>query len=58
MVDHEIAGFVLLDKVRLLESVDWNMGEFFILQKFQDKGIARVVARQIFKNIQAICSAP
>lgn len=49
-VGTEIAGFVLLDKISLLDPVDWNMGEFFILAKFQGKGIARAVARQIFKQ--------
>jgi predicted acetyltransferase len=49
-VADEIAGFVLLDKMHLLEPVDWNMGEFFVLAKFQGKGIATTVAREIFKN--------
>lgn len=49
-VSDEIAGFVLLDKMRLLEPVDWNMGEFFVLAKFQGQGIARMVAREIFKE--------
>ncbi|HXH55395.1 MAG TPA: GNAT family N-acetyltransferase [Gammaproteobacteria bacterium] len=49
-VADEIAGFVLLDKMTLLEPVDWNMGEFFVLAKFQGKGIANAVARQIFKK--------
>ena len=48
-VNNEIAGFVLLDKMHLLEPVDWNMGEFFVLAKFQGKGIAITVAREIFK---------
>ncbi|MBA2649579.1 MAG: GNAT family N-acetyltransferase [Legionella sp.] len=49
-VDNEIAGFVLLDKMALLEPVDWNMGEFFVLAKFQGKGIAFKVAQQIFNE--------
>ncbi|WP_207760981.1 GNAT family N-acetyltransferase [Holospora curviuscula] len=49
-VSDEIAGFVLLDKMHLLEPVDWNMGEFFVLAKFQEKGIASIVAREIFKE--------
>ena len=48
-VANEIAGFVLLDKIHLLEPVDWNMGEFFILAKFQGKGIGSKVAQEIFK---------
>ncbi len=49
-VNNELAGFVLLDKAHLIEQVDWNMGEFFILAKFQGKGIASMVARDIFKE--------
>ena len=49
-VSDEIAGFVLLDKMHLLEPVDWNMGEFFVLSKFQGKGIASIVAREILKE--------
>lgn len=49
-VSNEIAGFVLLDKMQLLEPVDWNMGEFFVLAKFQGKGVASTVARQIFNE--------
>lgn len=49
-VNGEIAGFVLIDKEQLLEPVTWNMGEFFILAKFQGKNIANIVATQIFKD--------
>jgi predicted acetyltransferase len=48
-VGAELAGFVLLDKVHLVEAVDWNMGEFFIIAKFHGKGVASQVAKQIFK---------
>lgn len=49
-VNDELAGFVLLDKTHLIETVDWNMGEFFILRKFQGKGIAAEVALEIFNT--------
>ncbi|HHF7372274.1 TPA: GNAT family N-acetyltransferase [Legionella anisa] len=49
-VDDDLAGFVLLDKEFLLEAVDWNMGEFFILKKFQGKGVATYVAHNILKE--------
>ncbi len=49
-VDNELAGFVLLDKMKLIEKVDWNMGEFFILAKFQSIGIGSQVAREIFSR--------
>ncbi|HAT7072932.1 TPA: GNAT family N-acetyltransferase [Legionella pneumophila] len=50
IVNNEIAGFVLLDKIPVLDPVDWNMGEFFVLAKFQGKGIANLVAQQIFNE--------
>ncbi|MES2215575.1 MAG: GNAT family N-acetyltransferase [Pseudomonadota bacterium] len=46
----ELAGFVMLDKERLVDAVDWNMGEFFILAKFQGSGIGSYVMREIFKQ--------
>ena len=51
-LNNELVGFVLLDKVQLIEPVDWNMGEFFILAKFQNKGIGAHLAREIFKAHQ------
>ncbi len=50
-VDNELAGFVLLDKMQLIEEVDkvdWNMGEFFILAKFQRQHFGTQIAKQIF----------
>lgn len=50
-VEGKLAGFVLLDKEQIIDrQVDWNMGEFFIIAKFQGKGVADYVAREIFKN--------
>lgn len=63
-VNNEIAGFVLLDKMKLLDEMDmrslvsqntkaninWNMGEFFVLAKFQGKGVASAVVKQILKE--------
>lgn len=46
----EIAGFVLLDKMHVFEPVEWNMGEFFVLAKFQGRGVASTVARKIFQE--------
>jgi predicted acetyltransferase len=47
-INNELAGFALLDKTCLIAPVDWNMGEFFILRKFQGKGVAAQVALDIF----------
>lgn len=51
-VNDELAGFVLLDKTQLIESVDWNMGEFFILAKFQKQGVGTYIAKQIISTIK------
>lgn len=47
-VNQELAGFALLNKVVTSPETDWNMGEFFILAKFQDQGIGGEVAHQIW----------
>lgn len=47
-VGHELAGFALLNQEGSSPKTDWNMGEFFILAKFQGKGIAQYVAHQLW----------
>lgn len=47
-VDDELAGFVLLKTAGILPETEWYMGEFFILAKFQGKGIGGQVASQIW----------
>lgn len=47
-VDDELAGFVFINKLEVMPIVDWNMGEFFIVAKFQRSGIGRTIAKQIF----------
>jgi len=47
-VDNEIAGFALINKIARLPNTDWNMGEFFIVGKFQGKGIGKRVAFELF----------
>lgn len=49
-VDDELAGFVLINKMGSIPSIDWNMGEFFIVGKFQGKGIGRQVAFEVFNK--------
>lgn len=44
----EIAGFVLLNQATEDSSNNWNMGEFFIVAKFQDGRIANRVAKEIW----------
>lgn len=47
---NELAGFVLINKIGSSEDVDWNVGEFFIVSKFQGKGIGCYVAEKIFNQ--------
>ena len=47
-VKGELAGFVLLNKQGTERETDWNVGEFFIIAKFQDKGIGRAVAEELW----------
>lgn len=47
-VDGEIAGFALINKIGTSLNIDWNMGEFFVLAKFQGKKIASHVAKEIW----------
>lgn len=47
-MDKELVGFVLINKLIIMPEVNWNMGEFFILAKFQRSGVGAFIAKQIF----------
>lgn len=53
-VDDELAGFVLINKVGSTSDVDWNIGEFFIVSKFQGKGVGRYVAELVFNKFPGV----
>lgn len=53
-VDGEIAGFVLVNEEGTSLDVNWNMGEFFIVAKYQRKGIGKRVAEQIFDRFPGV----
>ncbi len=53
-IDNELAGFVLVNKIGSSPEVDWNMGEFFIVSKYQKKGVGHKVAVQIFKQFPGV----
>lgn len=53
-VDDELAGFVLINKVGSMPDVDWNIGEFFVVSKFQGKGIGGNVAEQVFNKFPGV----
>jgi predicted acetyltransferase len=55
-VDGRLAGFVLMKKgseVSGNENV-WDMTEFFILRRYRRRGIARQVAREVWKRFPGI----
>jgi predicted acetyltransferase len=49
-ISNELAGFVLLNKHKTGQDIDWNMGEFFIISKFQNKGYGSKIAQQIWRT--------
>lgn len=53
-VGNELAGFVLLNKKGRLSDTQWNMGEFFIIAQYQNKGIGEQVVHQIWSMYQGL----
>ena len=49
-VDDELAGFALIHKNGTHPKTDWNMGEFFIVAKFQGKGIGKQAAYLVWQQ--------
>ncbi|WP_115708823.1 GNAT family N-acetyltransferase [Legionella sainthelensi] len=49
-IGDELAGFVLLNQVATSSDVNWNVGEFFILARFQRQGIGRLVAYDLWNT--------
>lgn len=58
-VGEELAGFVMINTYGTSEDVDWNVAEFFVLAKFQGKGISKQVAFDVFDKFKGIweCAA-
>lgn len=49
-LENEIVGFFMLNKLASTPDVDWNMAEFFILAKFQRRGIGQQIVEQIWNQ--------
>ena len=49
-VNEELAGFVLIYQTKEQSNAQWNIGEFFILARFQQRGIGRLVAQQVWQR--------
>ncbi len=53
-IDDELAGFALINKKGTTPDVDWNMGQFFIVGKYQGRGVGHQVAIEIFRQLPGI----
>jgi predicted acetyltransferase len=54
MIGSEKAGFALINKVGSTPDVDWNMGDFFILAKFQKSGIGQTIVKAILQKFPGL----
>lgn len=48
----ELVGFAIVDKKVTQPNSDFNMAQFFILKKFQEKGVGKQVAFECFNQFQ------
>lgn len=49
-VNEELAGFVLLYQTGKQPKIQWHIGEFFILARFQHRGLGLMVAQQVWQQ--------
>jgi predicted acetyltransferase len=47
----ELAGFVMVNRETLGTGADWNMAEFFVVRRFQGRGVAEAAARHVFAEL-------
>lgn len=52
--DNQLAGFAIIDKKGSDSSTNFNMAQFFILQKFTHKGVGKYVAQLCFKKFKGL----
>ena len=52
-VGEELAGFTLLNQGGTLPETEWKIDQFFILRKFQLKGIGRQIAQELWHDYPA-----
>ena len=53
-VDDELAGFALINKGGSDPHVEWDLGEFFVMAKFQGRGVGKSAAEQIFDRFPGV----
>ena len=49
-VGNELAGFSLIHKNGISPTTYWNMGEFYIIAKYQNQGVGKKAAHQIWRQ--------
>ncbi len=49
-INGELAGFVLLNEIGISDTTDWKIDQFFVLAKFQGKGLGRNVFQQLLQK--------
>ena len=49
-VNEELAGFVLLYQTGEQPNIQWHIGKFFILARFQNRDVGRMVAQQVWQQ--------
>ncbi len=53
-VQDELTGFVLVNKKGSMPDVDWYMSQFYVVARFQGKGVGREIARRIFDQFPGV----
>lgn len=48
----ELAGFIMVNKIGSNINIDWNIGEFFVLAKFQGSSVGKKAAYAIFERFR------
>ena len=57
-VGKELTGFAMINKFSTSKDVDWNMAEFYIAAKYQNKGIGTNAAMQLFDKFPGKWEVP
>lgn len=51
-VGDELAGFILINQLDVMPEIDFHLNDFFILAKFQNQGIGKWVAIEMFNQLK------
>lgn len=51
-IKNELAGFILIGKLETMSKVDFYLSEFYILGKFQSRGVGQEVAVKFFNQLK------